>query len=334
MTTTIPPEVVRIAHDIQSMNIRGAGEIARAAAQALYVTAQGSRAKDLKDFMQELDAASSILLKTRPTAVSLPNSIRYIMSRARRMCSRRPPPSVEELRLQVMRAAQEFIENSKSAVRRIGEIGARRIRDGDIIMTHCHSNAVISILKTAWLQGKRIRVIATETRPRFQGRVTARTLSQAGIPVTLIVDSAARLFMTEVDKVIVGADAIAANGAVVNKVGTSMIALSAHEARVRVFVAAETYKFSPETMIGELITIEERDPTEVLPREELEGMGGVEVRNPAFDITPPEYIDLIITERGIIPPQGAILIVQEIFGSITPEELVAYQTYRLGGGLG
>ena len=94
MTTTIPPEVVRIAHDIQSMNIRGAGEIARAAAQALYVTAQGSRAKDLKDFMQELDAASSILLKTRPTAVSLPNSIRYIMSRARRMCSRHPHPAL------------------------------------------------------------------------------------------------------------------------------------------------------------------------------------------------------------------------------------------------
>ncbi|MEM3522592.1 MAG: hypothetical protein QXD78_06100, partial [Candidatus Bathyarchaeia archaeon] len=131
------------------------------------------------------------------------------------------------------------------------------------------------------------------------------------------------------DEVIVGADAITANGAVVNKIGTSMIALAAHEARVRFFVAAETYKFSPETMIGELVNIEERDSSEVIPLEELKTMKNVIVKNPAFDVTPPEYIDLIITEKGIIPPQGSMMVIQESFGAISFNALMEYQTYKI-----
>jgi ribose 1,5-bisphosphate isomerase len=108
-----------------------------------------------------------------------------------------------------------------------------------------------------------------------------------------------------------------------------MVALAAHEARRRVFVAAETYKFSPETMIGELVTIEERDPSEIISDEQQRRIGSIKVLNPSFDVTPPEYIDLIITERGIIPPVGAILILEEVFGVVTPEELREYQTYSL-----
>ncbi|MEM3794084.1 MAG: ribose 1,5-bisphosphate isomerase, partial [Candidatus Bathyarchaeia archaeon] len=161
----------------------------------------------------------------------------------------------------------EFIKNAKEAIGKISEIGARRISDGDVIMTHCHSTAVVAILKAAKAMGKRISVYATETRPLYQGRLTAEQLLQNGIPVTLIVDSASRYFMKRVDKVLVGADAVAANGAVVNKIGTSMVALAAHEARTLFFVAAETYKFSPETIIGELIKIEERPKEEILPPE-------------------------------------------------------------------
>jgi len=146
----------------------------------------------------------------------------------------------------------------------------------------------------------------------------------------MIVDSAARYFMKEIDKVIVGADAVAANGAVVNKIGTSMIALAAKESNVRTFVAAETYKFSPETMIGEVVAIERRSTDEVIGEEELRTLPSLEVKNPSFDVTPPEYIDLIITERGIIPPQGAILVLQEVMGAITPEELEEYKTFTLG----
>ncbi len=325
--SSVKEEVREIARDIKRMKIRGAGRIARSAAQAVLLTAQRSKAKKTKTFVEELEASARLLLDTRPTAVSLSNSIRYIMFRVKEAQKRNL--ELDDLRLLVIKAAEDFIQNSGQAIERIGKIGARRIEDGDLIMTHCNSAAVTAVLKTAFNEGKRFRVLVCETRPRFQGRITAKTLSGIGVPTSLIVDGAARSFMARVDKAIVGADAVAANGAVVNKIGTSTVALVANEARVLFFVAAETYKFSPETMLGQLVKIEERDPSEIISERELRSMSKVTVRNPSFDVTPPEYIDLIITERGIISPQAAIMIIQEEFGSITAEELMRYQTYSL-----
>lgn len=324
----LPKEADRIAEEIRSMRIRGAGLIARSAVEALQIVAQDSKANDAESFVKELTDASRVLLQTRPTAVSLPNGIRYVMHRVNGGTNR--AASVQEIREIALTASREFIDNAKTAVERIGEIGAKRIREGDVLLTHCNSSAAIAVMKTAWRQGTRFKVFATETRPRFQGHITAHELAKAGIPVTVILDDAVRYFMQRVDKVIVGADAITANGALVNKIGTSMVALAAHEARVRVFVAAETYKFSPETMIGELVTIEERDPSEMISEAQRKQIGPITVLNPSFDVTPPEFIDLIITERGIIPPVGAILILEEVFGIVTPEELREYQTYSLG----
>lgn len=312
MTKAPPASVTEIAQGIKTMKIRGAGRIARAAVKALRTTAEASEAETSDELVNELNLAAETLLRTRPTAVSLPNGIRYVMWRV--LKTKNTASSVEDLKAYTINLANRFIEGSKTAVKKIGEIGARRIRDGDTILTHCQSSAVDAIIKKAWKQGKKIRVYSTETRPRFQGRITARTLSQAGIPVTMIIDSAARYFMNEVDKVIVGSDAIAANGAVVNKIGTSLIALAAREARTLFYVAAETYKFSPETLVGELIVIEERSPFEVISSGRLKAMKNVSIRNPSFDVTPAEYIDLIITEKGIIPPQGAASILQEEYG--------------------
>lgn len=312
MTKALPASVTEIAQGIKTMKIRGAGRIARAAVKALRTTAEASEAETIDELVNELNLAAETLLRTRPTAVSLPNGIRYVMWRV--LKTKNTASGVEDLKAYTINLADRFIESSKTAVKKIGEIGARRIRDGDTILTHCQSSAVDAVIKKAWKQGKKIRVYSTETRPRFQGRITARTLSQAGIPVTMIIDSAARYFMNEVDKVIVGSDAIAANGAVVNKIGTSLIALAAREARTLFYVAAETYKFSPETLAGELIVIEERSPFELISSRRLEAMKNVSVRNPSFDVTPAEYIDLIITEKGIIPPQGAASILQEEYG--------------------
>lgn len=312
MNPVLPKKAMQIAEDIKTMKIRGAGKIARSAVTALKLSAEASKAKTVDKFLAELDFTAKTLLQTRPTAVSLPNGIRYVMGRLEQATNR--VSKVEELRSYTISVADQFIENSVKAVQRIGEVGAKRIKDGDVILTHCHSSAMVAVIKTAWKQGKKLQIYSTETRPRFQGRITARTLGEVGIPVTLIVDSAARHFMNEIDKVIVGADAIAANGAVVNKIGTSMIALAAHEARSPLFVAAETYKFSPETVTGELIVIEERNPSEIISPSRLKTMKNVKVRNPAFDVTPAEYVDLIITEKGIIPPQGAITILQEEYG--------------------
>ena len=323
----LPNDALKIAEDIRSMRIRGAGQIARFAVEALEITARESKATDVKDFVNELTNASRALLQTRPTAVSLPNGIRFVMHRVNTGVA--SATSVSEIRSVAVDAAKMFIENTRTAVERIGEIGARRIRDGDVLLTHCNSSAAISVMKTAWANGKRFEVFVTETRPRFQGHITAAELSKVGIPVTMILDDAVRYFMQEVDKVIVGADAITANGALVNKIGTSMVALAAHETKVKVYAAAETYKFSPETMIGELVKIEERDSSEIISQKDLERIGSIKVRNPSFDVTPPEFIDLIITEWGIIPPVGAILILEDVFGVVTPEELHEYQTYAL-----
>lgn len=326
-STEMPPEVRQIADDIRDMKIRGAGELARSAVRALMIECKESSAKSPEHLYDDLRKTARMLLETRPTAVSLPNGIRYVMHRVNQ--ARQQIQDVEQVRMACIRAGEEFVANSKTAIERIGEIGARRIKDGDVLLTHCNSSAAISIIKTAWKSGKRISVYATETRPRFQGRLTANALLQEGIPVTMIIDSAARFFMKEIDKLVIGADAVTANGAVVNKIGTSMIALAAKESNVRTFVAAETYKFSPETMIGEVVAIERRSTDEVISQSELSKLPNVEVRNPSFDVTPPEYVDLIITERGIIPPQGAILVLQEVMGAITPEELEEYRTFTL-----
>ena len=310
MVYTLPPEVLQIAEDIRSMKIRGAGRIARAAVKALKIAALAYRGSELDDFYEYMKYASKLILATRPTAVSLPNAVAYIMSRLSKNIT---SLTLDEAKSKVAAWADEFIEYSLRATELIGEIGEGRIKSGDTVLTHCNSSAALSVIITAYKKGKDIKVYACETRPRFQGRITVKTLAKEGIDVTLIPDSAVRFFMKDVDLVVVGADTVAANGAVVNKIGTSMIALAAHEARVRVFVAAETYKFSPATVIGELVTIEERPPTEVVSEEFLKMYPSIRIRNPAFDVTPPEYIDAIITEKGIISPHAAILVLKEEF---------------------
>ena len=297
-------QVIQTSARISSMEIRGAGRIASAAAASLRDLALAAEAESLDDFNSQMKAAAQMLLETRPTAVSLSNAIRMVM--------RYEAADLPSAREAVVSNANRFIESSEKALEKIGQIGSRRIRDGDVVMTHCNSLAALSVIGAAHKAGKKIRVIATESRPRFQGHTTIGMLDRMGVETELIVDSAARSFMNEVDLVVVGADVITANGTLVNKIGTAQIALSAHEARTSFMVAAETYKFSPETILGELVTIEERDAAEVLAYHSR--YSHVRVRNPAFDVTPHQYIDLICTEVGAIPPEMSYLIIRERLG--------------------
>ena len=297
--------VEETADKIRTMEIRGAGRIARAAAEALMDHSKSLGPMDISQYCQEMRQAADLLLATRPTAVSLPNAINLVMKPLR------DKNDLKQTKSKLEEEAARFIHNSKLAVSRIGNIGARHIRDGDRIMTHCNSEAALACILGAHNQGMNIEVYATEVRPRNQGHITAKTLSDAGIRTNFIVDSAARHFMKDIDLCITGADAVTVNGSVVNKIGTSQMALAAHEARVSFLVAAETYKFAPRTIVGERILIEERPPDEVLPVNLLNQMKNVIVRNPTFDITPADYIDLIITEAGIIPPEMAYTIIKE-----------------------
>ena len=300
--------VTETAEKIKRMEIRGAGRIARAAAQALRDHAQATPAHDLVLFKSEMQKAAGILVATRPTAVSLPNTVHIVLA------GMEGADSAAAAQENVVRRADEFIASSLHAIEEIAGIGARHISDGDTILTHCNSEAALACILKAHTAGKEIEVFATEVRPRNQGLVTIRTLNDAGITTNFIVDSAVRSFMNDIDLVIVGADAVTVNGAVVNKIGTSQVAHSAHEARVNVVVAAETYKFAPRTIIGEMIEIEERPAQEVLSDDIACTLPHVTVRNPGFDITPAEYIDMIVTEAGAIPPQMAYVIIREYLG--------------------
>jgi ribose 1,5-bisphosphate isomerase len=304
-------QVLETAEKISSMEVRGAGRIATAAAASLRDLSMALEAQSLEEFNLQLENAASLLLKTRPTAVSLSNAIRMVM--------KYKAEDVDGARQAIVSNANRFIENSQKAVEKIGQIGSRRIRDGDTVLTHCNSIAAISVISAAHKSGKKIKVIATESRPRFQGITTVGMLDELGIETELIVDSAARSVMNEVDLVVVGADVITANGTLVNKIGTAQIALCAREARTSFMVAAETYKFSPETILGELVTIEEREPEEVLS--DLSKYKHVRVRNPAFDVTPHQYIDLICTEAGAISPEMSYLIIRERLGWEMADEI-------------
>lgn len=288
------------------MEIRGAVKIGRAAAAALRGEAKSIQTDDLATFNKKMKEAYDLLYSTRPTAVTLPNALKYVMHYK--------ASSVDEARRAIVANADAFIANSENAVKKIGEIGAHRIKDGDTILTHCNSSVAFKIFETAFKQGKKINVVATETRPRMQGYITVDFLQTVGIPTTLILDSAVRYYMKKVDLVLVGADAITVNGSLINKVGTSQVALAANEARVPFICAAETYKFSPRTLLGEMIEIEERDPTEVLSKEMQKKWPNLKVSNPAFDVTPHKYIDMIITEIGAISPEMAYWVIKDRLG--------------------
>jgi ribose 1,5-bisphosphate isomerase len=299
--------VVSTAQDIRDMRIRGAGRIARSAAGALGDFAERYAGNDIAAFRADLDSAAKTLLGSRPTAVSLRNGVMAAIKGSD------SAETVQEAKELIIGNSKDFIRRSEAAVRDIALIGAKRIEDGDVVMTHCNSSVAIGVLAEAHRQGKDFRVYATESRPWRQGILTVKDLAKEGIDTTMIIDSAVRLVMKKVDKVFVGADTITSQGALVNKIGTSQIALAANEARAQFYVCSETYKFSPLTVAGDLVRIEEREVSEVVKPGEIPD--SVKVYNPVFDVTPPQYISGIITELGLISPGSVYGIMERKFGT-------------------
>ena len=300
------------AEAIATMEIRGAATIAEAAAKALATQAEESDAETPEAFRAEMRAAARHLLDTRPTAVSLPNALRYVL---RGMSG----TTVEELRASVVETSQEFLRDLESAQERLGRIGANRLRDGDVIMTHCHSTDALATVEHAVKAGKEIEAIVKETRPRKQGLITAEQLREMGVPVTLIVDNAAHRYLNDADHVLVGADSIAADGSVINKIGTSGLAVSARDRGTPIVVAAQTLKLHPGTLTGHTVEIEMRKESEIIEDSRRAEIGDIEVKNPAFDVTPPRHIDAIITERGQFPPESIVTLMRELYGDVDTE---------------
>ena len=284
------------ANRIKKLKIQGARNVAIAAITTLKESVKKTKTKNKEEFLIELNAARNIFFKTRSTEPLMRNGLRYIIQEVE-SCK---TTSIQGLVAVVSDVANKFLELLEGSKRKIAYIGSKRISDGLKILTHCHSSTVTNMLRKARLDGRNFEVICTESRPVFQGRITAKEMLDLGIKTTLIVDSAVRVFMNNVDLVLVGADAITSEGNVINKIGTSLIALAAKEARTPFYVVSELLKFDPATVLGDYEKIEERRSEEVWE----ESPSGLIVRNPAFDVTRREFIHGIISEEGILPPDS------------------------------
>jgi eIF-2B alpha/beta/delta-like uncharacterized protein len=258
------------------------------------------------------------ILKARPTASMLQNAVRLLTNNL----AVTEVSTLDDFIASYENTRQAIVKKIFSDIEESSTIASRRLANNDTVMTNSYSLFVKRTIEKAVEEGKKIKVYVTESRPTGEGVKFAAELSDKGIETYLIVDSAVRFFMKEVDKVLLSSEAISANGAVVNKIGTSLIALAAHEARVRVYVVSSTFKFSPETLVGELVEIPEIEISEYMP-EGWEKLKALKPKSPLFDVTPPSYIDAIITEKGVIAPEFAVMMFRESFG--WPHSLAKYQ---------
>jgi methylthioribose-1-phosphate isomerase len=297
-------DYTQVVAAIKELKVRGAPAIGIAAAYGIALSARNIKAKDKASFLNELNKIMQAFAAARPTAVNLFRSID-------RMKKTAAAADFAAIKQALIDEAKSIHAEEESATERLSRLGAELIKDGSTVLTHCNTGPLatagygtaIGVIKAAIEQGKRIEVIATETRPLLQGaRLTTWELMQEDIPVTLITDSMAGYFMSQgkVSCVIVGADRIAANGDTANKIGTYTLAVLAKENGIPFYVAAPTSTIDLTVKSGDEIPIEERNP------EEVTSIGGIRLApkaaaaNPAFDITPHKYITAIITEKGIV----------------------------------
>ena len=304
-----------IAEAIRSMAVRGAPAIGISGAFGLALTAARSHAKKSDQLLDELRQEASRLLEARPTAVNLGWAIQRVLEHA----GTAEPEGVEAVRTTVILTAKQMAEEDVRINRQLAEYGASLIEDEDTLIHHCNTGALaavdygtaLGVIRRAHEMGKRIHVLVDETRPRLQGaRLTAWECEQYGIPYEIITDSAAGYFLQRglVDACFVGADRVARNGDVANKIGTYMLALAAQANNVPLYCALPLSSFDLSLQDGSEIPIEERSPQEVLNLQQ-DGKpiapATATARNPAFDITPNRLITAFVTEAGILrPPYG------------------------------
>ena len=297
----------QVADAIRTMKVRGAPALGVTAALGVALGARSIQTADFDSFYSRLEEIAAEMRATRPTAVNLFWGIDRILDAARRAKGR----PVAEIKVEIERLAVSMIEEDENICHKLGRNGAELLQDGSAVLTHCNAGGLacvgygtaLGVVRAAVESGKRLKVFADETRPRLQGmKLTAWELAEDGIDVTIIADNMAGSLMRQgrIDACIVGADRIAANGDTANKIGTYSVAVLAKAHGIPFYVAAPTSTIDLSLSSGDEIPIEERSP------EEMTHIGGqriaphgARVINPAFDVTPAEFITAIITEKGI-----------------------------------
>lgn len=297
-----------VAEGIRSMVVRGAPAIGCAAAYGVALEALRLAGAPRAQFDGAIEEAFAVLARSRPTAVNL----FWALKRMRAVSGAMSSASSADIAGRLLSEAHEILAEDIHINRAMGRHGAALLVDGTTVLTHCNAGALatagygtaLGVIRAAIESGKRISVIADETRPFLQGaRLTAWELAQDAIPVTLITDNMAGHLMKrgEVQAVVVGTDRVAANGDVANKIGTYMVAVLAHRHAIPFYVACPISSIDPEVPNGDAIPIEERDAAEVTGYRGVRwAPEGIKVRNPAFDVTPAELVTALITERGVV----------------------------------
>jgi methylthioribose-1-phosphate isomerase len=295
-----------VVQAIAEMRVRGAPAIGVAAAYAVAMSAREVQAETHQEFLARLAESGNEIASARPTAVNIAWAVQRMLDVAV------SEPDLDRIRARLLAEAQRIQEEDVEINRRMGKYGTELMPEGGAVLTHCNTGALatagygtaLGVIRAGWESGKRFHVFNTETRPFLQGaRLTSWELVKLGIPSTLIVDSGAGLLMRrgEVSCVIVGADRVAANGDVANKIGTYTLAVVARENGIPFYVAVPISTIDLSILSGDEIPIEERRPEEVTQFGGRQTTPeGIEVRNPAFDITPHEYVSAIITEKGVV----------------------------------
>jgi len=291
-------DVKKTVQDIKSLKIQGARNAAKAALKALITAVKQSKAKKPASLYKELKKASEALETSRPTEPMMRNLLGKAEKSA--LTQIKKIKSMARLKKALLRHYEGMVKKMDDDAKKLAEYGAKLIPNEALVLTYCHSSSVTRILIRAKKMRKKIKVVCFETRPRYQGRLTAAELARAGIDVTLAVDGAMNMFMKKADIVIVGADSVTSRGDLINKIGTSTLAHIARINDVSFYCAAELSKYSPMTIFGTREKIEERDIREVWERPPK----GVKIRNPAFEATAAKYINGYVTELGVIPSQS------------------------------
>lgn len=318
-----------MAKDIRTLKIQGARNIAKSAVEALVNSAEESKAKNKKELYKDLLKAAKILEATRPTEPMMRNALDDTLKFTLAWIQTNQDQDIKSLKLDLGKHYNTFLEQMEDASKKIAEYGAKEIPQGSNILIICHSSTLINLLKKAHDLKKNIHVTCLETRPLYQGRLSARKLSEYGIDTTIAIDSCAGLHMHKTDLVLTGADAITAEGDLVNKIGTFTIAQLAHIHAVRFMCAAELYKYDPLTRFGNSEPIEQRNPMEVWgtglyakeTKDAVNPPKNLRIENPAFDKTPAAFISAYITEEGLIPPAQLSIIAQEKVNGVSYDKI-------------
>ncbi len=295
-------QIIKKMEEIRSLKVQGARNVAKATVEIFLTYLKNKDSSSVISLVEDSVRFALNIIELRPTEPMTRNIMKEVIVFMLSLVSK--AKTVEELK---ELTEKKLTERYFDSIKRVAEIGANFIPPSSTIFTHCHSSTVTSIIKKAFDMGKNIRVIASETRPRFQGRITAKELVEYGVEVTFIVDSAMARFVKKADLVLVGADAITYGGDLINKIGTLSLAIIARYNNVPFFSAAESYKYDPSTLFGFKEVIEERPSKEVWDFSHKL----LKIMNPAFDEVPSKLIDKYITEVGVVNPTQLSLLKEE-----------------------